>query len=52
MNSMNIWAGGDVVFAKFNRGKSEYALNYTVAFQDSKTIAGIVPGVSILVLFH
>ncbi|MCE5179306.1 MAG: carboxypeptidase-like regulatory domain-containing protein [Porphyromonadaceae bacterium] len=36
MNSMNIWAGGDVVFAKFNRGKSEYALNYTVAFQDFK----------------
>lgn len=33
MNSLNILAGGDVFFAKFNKGKSEYALNYTTAFQ-------------------
>lgn len=33
MNSLNILAGGDVFFAKYNRGKSEYALNYTTAFQ-------------------
>ena len=33
MNSLNIIAGGDVFFAKFNKGKSEYALNYTTAFQ-------------------
>ncbi len=33
MNSLNILAGGDVLFAKFNKGKSEYALNYTTAFQ-------------------
>ena len=33
MNSLNILAGGDVFFAKFNKGKSEYALNYTAAFQ-------------------
>ena len=24
MNSLNILAGGDVLFAKFNKGKSEY----------------------------
>jgi len=33
MNSLNILAGGDVFFAKFNKGRSEYALNYTTAFQ-------------------
>ena len=33
MNSLNILAGGDVLFAKFNKGKAEYALNYTTAFQ-------------------
>lgn len=33
MNSLNILAGGDVLFAKFNKGKSEYTLNYTTAFQ-------------------
>lgn len=33
MNSLNILAGGNVLFAKFNKGKSEYALNYTTAFQ-------------------
>lgn len=33
MNSLNIFAGGDVFFAKFNKGKSEYTLNYTTAFQ-------------------
>lgn len=33
MNSLNILAGGDVFFAKFNKGKSKYALNYTTAFQ-------------------
>ena len=33
MNSLNILAGGDVFFAKFNKGKSEYVLNYTTAFQ-------------------
>jgi hypothetical protein len=36
MNSMNIIAGGDVVFAKFNQGESEYSLHYTAAFQDFK----------------
>lgn len=37
MNSLNILAGGDVFFAKFNKGKSEYALNYTAAFQRINT---------------
>lgn len=36
MNSLNILAGGDVFFAKFNKGKSEYALNYTTAFQNQQ----------------
>jgi hypothetical protein len=36
MNSLNIRAGGDVMFMKYNRGKSEYALHYTVSFQDFK----------------
>lgn len=33
MNSLNILAGGDVYFSKYNKGKSEYALNYTTTFQ-------------------
>jgi hypothetical protein len=33
MNSLNILAGGDVFFTKFNKGRSKYALNYTAAFQ-------------------
>lgn len=37
MNSLNILAGGDVFFAKFNKGKSEYALNYTATFQRINT---------------
>lgn len=37
MNSLNILAGGDVLFAKFNKGKSEYAINYTIVFQDINT---------------
>lgn len=44
MNSLDILAGGDVLFAKFNKGKSEYALNYTTAFQkissNNRTRAG------------
>lgn len=33
MNSLDILAGGDVFFARFNAGRSEYALHYTTAFQ-------------------
>lgn len=36
MNSLNLFSGGDVFFVKLNRGKSEFLLNYVVAFQDFK----------------
>lgn len=34
MNSLNTLAGGDVFFAKFNKGRSEYSMNYIIAFQE------------------
>lgn len=34
MNSLINFSGGDVIFAKFTKGKSEYALNYVIAYQD------------------
>lgn len=37
MNALDILAGGDLFFVKFNKGKSEYALNYTIAYQRINT---------------
>ncbi len=41
MNSLNILAGAMFFFAKLDKGKSEYALNYTAAFQRINTITEI-----------
>lgn len=36
MNSLDMIAGGDVAFLRMSRGKSEFTLNYVIAYQNFK----------------